>query len=312
MAAQDHRYNNPVLIVFLQLLQESLHEGRLQGARMKFKREPQRRLFMKAARASVTERGPLTLGAPEPPSTNCLTMCVGGPKPDDSLKQPLNEPLSAFFTNELEAGWDKNRALTQESGDAVAQLRRRKRLAKNKWQLARMLLVNPVLQKYRKHRLTTEGLDALELSSSSNPLERMTKMMKAAKLVGDRWHKSAVGSHVDGAVRTCGIVIGKQGDKVADVMGPVVGSPIKAAGSKAAQAFKTTGSVITKQGDKVADGMSQPLLAAGDAVSSTGSKTAQAFKNTGSAIGKQGEKVSDSVGGLLHRRNKTEDGGKEA
>lgn len=39
MAAQDHRYNNPILLVFIGLMQEALHELRLDGARKKFKRE---------------------------------------------------------------------------------------------------------------------------------------------------------------------------------------------------------------------------------------------------------------------------------
>ena len=33
MAGQDHRYNNPILMVFLAIMQEALHDNRLHGAR---------------------------------------------------------------------------------------------------------------------------------------------------------------------------------------------------------------------------------------------------------------------------------------
>eukprot|EP00966_Prymnesium_polylepis_P053630 1239915-Prymnesium_polylepis.1 len=115
---------------------------------------------------------------------------------------------------ELGIGLDHN----QPDQDEVAMQRRRKRLALNRWQLARMLLANPVLAKFRKHRLTAA---ALEEDADVNAMLELTRSVSAqwgrlgdgARFVGakvgrecGKWGESPVGRTVNGAV---GVAAGK-------------------------------------------------------------------------------------------------------
>jgi len=144
VAAHDHRYNNPILMVFIGIMQDSLSEYRLGCGRMKVKREVYRRLVAKAMSKSPAD-GKAVEATDCFPGRGCLPLRSGPPAvrlPSDVTPggDVLSEP-----TGEVRARWLKRRHIL------------------NRWQLARMLLCNPSLIQLRAHHLAYDGIDGFQL-----------------------------------------------------------------------------------------------------------------------------------------------------
>ena len=140
----DHRYTSPVNTVFFDVLLETLSTNRLQRGRQKLRRE----LVKRTVARSFEKRD-------------------GGRGGGAGSSQPAS-PRGGFF-----GGVFGGRDAAKASSDAVGtwesldgQLTKLETFvrspeylrARNRWQLARMLLANPGLRRYRYHRLSSYDL----------------------------------------------------------------------------------------------------------------------------------------------------------
>ena len=135
-ARSDHRYNNPVVVVFISCIQDQLRRSRLEAARIKLRT---------ALRRSMTARR-IACGA-------------RGSGDDNEAKW-----LEAGGGYVVDAGEERGKSAAPEaapdvspSAEALATLQRRKRV-QLRWQLLRMLHCNPSMINCRRSRASTFGL----------------------------------------------------------------------------------------------------------------------------------------------------------
>jgi hypothetical protein len=152
MFRNDHRYNNPPMIVFMGIMQDKLTENRLRSARAKFRREQMKRQAVRRARLEASNLPEAGKG------------CFGGFFRRPGATMPKRRPKMVEAKLEDEAA-DSDVVLEDHvmSWDDTAELRRRYLLVRNRWQLARLLMLNPSLQAYRSHKITVHGIHAMDL-----------------------------------------------------------------------------------------------------------------------------------------------------
>lgn len=104
--------------------------------------------------------------APSPWLRGFLGGCTAPPPPDHASDE-IDEL-------EIESGQASGQHSQQDKADEVAEGRRKRRLILNRWQLARVLLFNGSLIKYRKHNLTVSGIHQKELSELVEAMRQVT------------------------------------------------------------------------------------------------------------------------------------------
>merc|ERR1719502_63455 len=153
VARNDHRYNNPVVMVFLEALQDELRRSRLFNARYKILQHMRKR-------AIARKKGLL--------DAFVQAQDEEGGGGSSSMKTQLNE-----FAK-LEA--DAERTLINA---------RRRQKAVRKWQLAGYLVMNPALQVYRASNSSMQGIadvNDMEVmnNSASSVIEGAGNALKGA------------------------------------------------------------------------------------------------------------------------------------
>ena len=164
----DHRYTSPVNTVFFDVLLEMLSTNRLQRGRQKLRRE----LVKRTVARSFEKRDGGGEGGAGGGAEGALSPRGGG-----------------FFDGiTLDGIFGGRDAAKKAASDAVGtwesldgQLTKFERFvrspeylrARNRWQLARMLLANPGLRRYRYHRLSTYDLPPV-----NNPYARFRQKLK--------------------------------------------------------------------------------------------------------------------------------------
>jgi hypothetical protein len=138
VARNDHRYNNPIVMVFLANLQEELRAGRLRRARIKIGQALRRRGLARSLGLAT-------------PYEKMLTMAERDDDQTDDLIDTSKAVNNAFFDN-------YSKLTAQQLIDA--QSRRRRVL--RRWQVLRMLTANPGLQNLRAAHLATLGVNKVD------------------------------------------------------------------------------------------------------------------------------------------------------
>jgi hypothetical protein len=226
LVLQDHRYNNPISVVFFEILGSRLATFRRLSARHKLSR----RLRMATrlgtiVRAKHEQRKPpsrIESGEESAPGTTSTTArrhkldpraqaemmaevmvevqtalraAAGGTlkaSPPTSFRavleafthggSPPRHPAKATVDAELIQAAQRLRAiLLQRSAPLAKHVVDRHRLARNRWQLARMLLVNPVLRQYRGHLLALQ-LEPRQSTPAESDSAETTKVEAASSL----------------------------------------------------------------------------------------------------------------------------------
>ena len=190
----DHRYNNPVSMVFFETLLEVLSQNRLKSGRAKLRREMIKRSVMGIVDLKA-------LKGPRAPRRRRRRTRRSQPRPRASSSRRPRRQQAARRRGELLAdgrhlrprvGQDRDgRAEAEDRGDGTRLPKYKKTpealRARNRWQLAKMLM-NPSLQIYRWHRCiaycTPEARDV--------PAEMAAATARAAVAAKERLRPSAV------------------------------------------------------------------------------------------------------------------------
>ena len=269
VAASDHRYNNPIIMVFLGIMQESLSSHRLESGQMKVKRELYRRLLATALSKSE-------------PRVGCGIGCFG-----IKSKQAVQLPEPSAATGDL----------LSEPADVVRERWRKRRRVLNRWQLARMLLMNPSLVHFREHNLGTYGIHELD-----GELALGGELSKLGQL-GKRWGHGLSNGLSNSLSRTRESISSATGplrDRVSSATSPVrerissATSPLRQRMSSATSPLRERMPSFKDMGDKI----SAPVQGVGDAFSSMGDKSKQAVKGVGDAFSSMGDKSKQAVKGV--------------
>jgi len=157
-ARSDHRYNNPIVMVTVQILQESLRKHRLEGARLKV-RSYLRKLSVARAKGELAAFVEETARRREEEEAAMMENAEAGDglclDSGGSLRKDDPEALSPKARRLSEA---VEAAIAQHEAFSTLDTMRRRRKVLRRWQLARMLLVNPALRNMRAHARPTANL----------------------------------------------------------------------------------------------------------------------------------------------------------
>ena len=284
----DHRYNNPVSMVFFEALLEILSENRLKTGRAKLRREMIKKSVMKivdvkalkAAEPAVPEEEPEDDEAAKRAKGVFETLGLGGSK-------RLGGSQSYGLIGRLIDGKQVSEETKAKIERMVTRLPKYKRTpealrARNRWQLAKMLLMNPSLQIYRWHRClahcTPEARDV--------PAEMAAATARAAVAAKERLRPSAVKASAVSAgkaIKSDAILTAVQTKQFTGK----VKEAAKAAPAKIADASKQA-ATATVEGVKaapgaIADASKSAATATADAAKAAGTATADAAKAAGAA-----------------------------
>ena len=298
----DHRYNNPVSMVFFETLLEVLSQNRLKSGRAKLRREMIKRSVMgivdlKALKAAAGAEA----AAPEDASLAAKAKGVFESIGLGGSKRLGGEEsyglMGAIFDRE------SDKIVTAEQRQKieamVTRLPKYKKTpealrARNRWQLAKMLLMNPSLQIYRWHRCiaycTPEARDV--------PAEMAAATARAAVAAKERLRPSAVKAS---AVQTGAAV---KADAVLTAVNAKqftgkVKEAAKAAPAKIADASKQA-ATATVEGVKAAPGAiaeasKSAATATADAAKAAGTATVEGAKQVPPAVQKAAEATAEAA-----------------
>jgi hypothetical protein len=179
-ARTDHRYNNPIVMVFISLLQDTLRQQRLEAAKFKVRTHLRRRAQARKEgkdslealikeRAAIGDKEAQLLEEAEAGQGFFLDagekLRMDDPEADDD--PPTLKPSSArkgprrgsLVTSKIES--QDQDEVAKETLEALTKERRKRRIVR-KWQLTKMLVMNPSLDNMRARKLVTNELQDVD------------------------------------------------------------------------------------------------------------------------------------------------------
>jgi hypothetical protein len=175
-ARTDHRYNNPIVMVFVSLLQEDLKQQRLEGARFKVRTHLRRRAQARKEgtlealikeRAAIGDKEAKLLEEAEAGQGFFLdageALRKDDPEADDDLPTPKPSARKgnrqSLVTSKIES-MDQDK-MAKEVSEGLTKQKNKRRIYR-KWQLTKMMVMNPSLDNMRAFKRVTKNLQEVD------------------------------------------------------------------------------------------------------------------------------------------------------
>jgi len=148
VAKADHRYNNPIVMTFLASVQDELASKRLRAARLKVRQGVRRRaLARKQGRLESFDQH----------AERVANEQERGQDGEHNDAQ-LSDDVEPGYYRDASGQWEPEPIDDAVGSEEILEVVQRRRRVLRRWQVARMLLVNPSMRNMRAKKLALQGV----------------------------------------------------------------------------------------------------------------------------------------------------------